>query len=202
MGRRMLAGSVVCCLILASRDAIAQKVEIMTVPSFGTVTIYAPQGAPKAVVLFVSGDGGWSLGVVPMAEQLRAAGALVVGIDIRLFMKSLNTVGTCRISRGLARGAVARRPAPYEGACVSAAYPCRILVGRHAGVRRRRCGAAGNVCGRRQSRVLPRHRDSEAAVSHARPGGDEEEKSRVRPRAVCRIDRALDGAAGRGRSGL
>jgi len=129
MGRRMLAVSVVCCLILASRDAIAQKVENMTVPSFGTVTIYAPQGAPKAVVLFVSGDGGWSLGVIPMAEQLRAAGALVVGIDIRLFMKSLNTVGTCAYPAGsleeLSRAVQLRMKVP--------AYQRPILVGYSSG---------------------------------------------------------------------
>ncbi|MEO8224753.1 MAG: AcvB/VirJ family lysyl-phosphatidylglycerol hydrolase [Gammaproteobacteria bacterium] len=49
----------------------------------GPVAIYAPDGVPGGVVLFVSGDGGWNSGVVGMARQLRGLGALVAGIDVR-----------------------------------------------------------------------------------------------------------------------
>src|SRR5512139_660637 len=58
---------------------------------FGKVALYSPQGEPDQVVLFISGDGGWNLGVVDMARELAGLDALVVGIDIRHFLKSLET---------------------------------------------------------------------------------------------------------------
>src|SRR5207245_7805648 len=39
---------------------------------FGAVTVYIPEGAPRGVALFLSGDGGWELGVVGMARALAA----------------------------------------------------------------------------------------------------------------------------------
>ena len=57
----------------------------------GHVVVYTPSGPPASVVLFVSGDGGWNQGVVPMAERLRGLGALVVGIDIRTFVRNLES---------------------------------------------------------------------------------------------------------------
>jgi hypothetical protein len=53
--------------------------ETLTVPTFGRVVLYAPVSEPDQVVLFISGDGGWNLGVVAMAERLRDLGALVLG---------------------------------------------------------------------------------------------------------------------------
>ena len=73
---------------------------VLTVSGFGEIQLYAPTGVPTRVVLFVSGDGGWNLGVVPMAEALRDRGALVVGIDIREFRKSLNNAGRCAYPAG------------------------------------------------------------------------------------------------------
>jgi type IV secretory pathway VirJ component len=73
---------------------------VLTVPGFGQVQLYAPSGTPSQVVLFISGDGGWNLGVVPMAEALRDRGALVAGIDIRAFVKSLNTGSDCAYPAG------------------------------------------------------------------------------------------------------
>ena len=67
---------------------------------FGTVTVYRGQSPPRHVVLFISGDGGWNLGVVEMAQRLRDSGALVVGIDIRTFMKSLETSSSCAYPAG------------------------------------------------------------------------------------------------------
>lgn len=49
----------------------------------GPVAVYEPDGTPDSVLLFVSGDAGWDGGVVEMARQLRGAGALVAGIDLR-----------------------------------------------------------------------------------------------------------------------
>jgi type IV secretory pathway VirJ component len=56
---------------------------------FGTVTLYRTTPHPKHVVLFLSGDGGWNLGVVDMARTLAAMGSLVVGIDLPYFEKRM-----------------------------------------------------------------------------------------------------------------
>ncbi len=74
--------------------------ESLTVPTFGRVMVYAPTSAPDQVVLFISGDGGWNLGVVSMAERLRDLGALVVGIDIRTFLKNLEAAKGCAYPAG------------------------------------------------------------------------------------------------------
>ena len=66
--------------------------------TFGRVAVYAPTRAPDQVVLFISGDGGWNLGVVPMAERLRDLGALVVGIDMRTFSEGSRRLKGLRVS--------------------------------------------------------------------------------------------------------
>lgn len=58
--------------------------------AFGKITIYHPVQKPTSVVLFVSGDGGWKDGVVDMAQDLTAQGALVLGIDARNYQKALS----------------------------------------------------------------------------------------------------------------
>jgi type IV secretory pathway VirJ component len=74
--------------------------ETFALPPFGTVHVYAPAGAPAQVVLFVSGDGGWNLGVIPMARRLQAEGALVAGIDARTFLAGLERSGACAYPAG------------------------------------------------------------------------------------------------------
>ena len=56
---------------------------------FGTVSVYIPEGQPASVAIFLSGDGGWELGVINMAKALRDGGAVVVGADIRHYLASL-----------------------------------------------------------------------------------------------------------------
>jgi type IV secretory pathway VirJ component len=64
---------------------------------FGEVTVYTPHGHPTSVALFISGDGGWNLGVVDMARHLMDLDALVVGIDIRRYLTTVNaTAKACR----------------------------------------------------------------------------------------------------------
>ncbi|MBS0395197.1 MAG: virulence factor family protein [Proteobacteria bacterium] len=60
---------------------------------FGEVTVYRPAGRAQSVALFVSGDGGWNLGVVDMARHLLEQNAAVVGIDIRHYLKAVNAPG-------------------------------------------------------------------------------------------------------------
>ena len=96
---RMFTLTVVVLLGLTSGGASSQQ-ETITVPTFGQVTIYPPEGPPDQVVLFISGDGGWNLGVVSMADRLRDLGALVVGIDIRSFEKALEGSKSCAYPAG------------------------------------------------------------------------------------------------------
>ena len=57
---------------------------------FGTVTAYIPEGKPASVAIFLSGDGGWELGVRDMARALTDMGAVVIGVDIRRYFLSLH----------------------------------------------------------------------------------------------------------------
>jgi type IV secretory pathway VirJ component len=96
---------------------------------FGTVHVYAPAATPDQVVLFVSGDGGWNLGVVPMARRLQAEGALVVGIDVRSLLAGLERAGSCAYPAGsleeLSRTVQLRHHLPE--------YRAPILVGYSSG---------------------------------------------------------------------
>jgi type IV secretory pathway VirJ component len=78
-------------LLLPAMRAFAaiEPAQIQVGGRFGDVTVYRPAGAPKSLVLFVSGDGGWKLGVIGMAEHLAEQGAIVVGIDIRHYLAAL-----------------------------------------------------------------------------------------------------------------
>ena len=60
---------------------------------FGKVSLYQGAPPPSHVVLFVSGDGGWNLGVVDMARELATLNALVVGVDIIHFLRELEKTG-------------------------------------------------------------------------------------------------------------
>lgn len=63
--------------------------EKLSFSRFGEVTIYHPKGEVKNVTLFVSGDGGWNLGVVDMARSLAELDTLVVGINITHYLKEI-----------------------------------------------------------------------------------------------------------------
>lgn len=126
---RTWAGVLAAMLALVGGGHAADQQETITVPTFGQVAIYSPPGVPDQVVLFVSGDGGWNLGVVSMAGRLRDLGALVVGIDIRAFVKSLERSKTCAYPAGsleqLSRAVQIRHKLP--------AYTRPILVGYSSG---------------------------------------------------------------------
>jgi type IV secretory pathway VirJ component len=60
---------------------------------FGTVSVYRGAGEPRNVALFLSGDGGWNLGVVSMARRLADKNSVVAGIDIRHYLAQLEKAG-------------------------------------------------------------------------------------------------------------
>jgi type IV secretory pathway VirJ component len=70
--------------------APAPKTETLTYGRFGTVYIYRRTPHPNHVALFFSGDGGWNLGVVDMAQILADQDTLVVGISVPYYVAKLN----------------------------------------------------------------------------------------------------------------
>ncbi len=81
--RLLVAWIMLCSSLLAGADVVVDF------GRFGPVTLYRSAGPTAHVVLFVSGDGGWNLGVVDMAKSLAGLGALVAGIDINHYMREL-----------------------------------------------------------------------------------------------------------------
>lgn len=73
----------------ASAAAAAPETIATEQAAFGAVEVYRPPVPPAAVVLFLSGDGGWNLGVVGMAEALSARGAIVIGVDTNRYLAAV-----------------------------------------------------------------------------------------------------------------
>jgi type IV secretory pathway VirJ component len=66
-----------------------QPSEVFSYERFGKVSVYRPATDPREVVLFLSGDGGWTLGVLTMTRRLVEQGALVAGIDNSHYLAEL-----------------------------------------------------------------------------------------------------------------
>ncbi len=66
----------------------ASNVDSLKYGNFGKVYIYKPKSAPDALVLFVSGDGGWNQTPINMSKYLVNQGAMVVGINISKYLTS------------------------------------------------------------------------------------------------------------------
>ena len=90
-----------CSAAAPAHPRYAVRVDTLRHGRFGPVVLYRQREHPSQVVLFVSGDGGWNRGVVRMAEELATMDALVVGIDIRHYLRAL---------------AAAREPCSYPAA--------------------------------------------------------------------------------------
>ncbi|MGE5740455.1 MAG: AcvB/VirJ family lysyl-phosphatidylglycerol hydrolase [Candidatus Aminicenantes bacterium RBG_16_66_30] len=85
----MKAGRLLAALVLVGSGLLFGADEVVDFGRFGPVTLYRGSDPASQVVLFVSGDGGWNLGVVDMAKSLAGLGALVAGIDITHYMREL-----------------------------------------------------------------------------------------------------------------
>jgi type IV secretory pathway VirJ component len=127
--RTAVASLLTVALLVPASLAAGPPPQTMKAPTFGTVTLYPTDGVPQQVVLFISGDGGWNLGVIPMAERLRQEHALVVGIDIRTLVTNLEASSSCAYPAGaleeLSRAVQLRFKLP--------AYTRPILVGYSSG---------------------------------------------------------------------
>jgi len=71
-------------------QAFSMTADTLRYGPFGKIWIYRQTSNPSQVVLFVSGDGGWNLGVIDMAKELATLDALVVGIDIIHYLNEFN----------------------------------------------------------------------------------------------------------------
>jgi type IV secretory pathway VirJ component len=92
MGKRIVRILVFVALLAGlpiPAQAAAPLEETFPFGHFGDIHIYRNSPQPKHVVLFVSGDGGWNLGVIDMARALTELDALVAGIDITTYLKHL-----------------------------------------------------------------------------------------------------------------
>ncbi len=76
-------------VVLSLISILSYSQEVMEFGRFGKVTLYQSSPEPRHVVLFVSGDGGWNLGVIDMAKAVASLDALVVGIGINHYLKQL-----------------------------------------------------------------------------------------------------------------
>ncbi len=85
----MSRSAIIAALLACALGGSAAAAETFNQGRFGPVTLYRADGEPRDVVLFLSGDGGWNLGVISMAQRLTAKGAVVAGIDIRHYLAQL-----------------------------------------------------------------------------------------------------------------
>jgi type IV secretory pathway VirJ component len=93
---RLLLALLVAPLLLAAAPPSTVE-ETKSLPGFGDVAIYRPRDLAKArgVVLFISGDGGWKLGVVDMARRLDDR-AIVAGLSMPHWQKQVEQhAGAC-----------------------------------------------------------------------------------------------------------
>jgi hypothetical protein len=119
---------------LAAAPVASATEERMTVEPFGTVTLYRTAPHPSHLAIFVSGDGGWKLGVVDMARELAAMDALVAGVDITRYIKTMVAGAAAApdscFDPGKDLAELARTVAEHAG---MAGSPVPILVGYSSG---------------------------------------------------------------------
>ena len=85
----LLFAALFAALPAFAQPSLTQPDKIQFSP-FGDVTVYRKSEKPSHVVIFISGDGGWNLGVVDMAKALAGLDTMVAGIDINHYLKGIN----------------------------------------------------------------------------------------------------------------
>jgi len=99
LSRRLLGvlvlGSAVPWLCAGATTATsdpAASTRTLHYPPVGDLTVYMPAVIDDRtdVVLFASGDGGWNVGVIEMANRLRQGGRLVVGFSTPQYLQRLD----------------------------------------------------------------------------------------------------------------
>jgi type IV secretory pathway VirJ component len=94
--KRLLFVLCVAPLLLAAAPRETVE-ETKSLPGFGDVIVYRPRdlASARGVVLFISGDGGWKLGVVDMARRLDDR-MIVAGLSMPAWQKRVEAhAGSC-----------------------------------------------------------------------------------------------------------
>jgi type IV secretory pathway VirJ component len=94
----LAASGAVCAAAMADAASETAAGETTDFGRFGAITLYRGAAEPREVVLFLSGDGGWNLGVIAMAQRLADKGALVAGIDTRHYLGELEKAAEACVS--------------------------------------------------------------------------------------------------------
>ena len=87
---KWLSKAIFLAVLICAETVIGADEQTLQFGPFGKVFLYRQSPLPSHVVLFVSGDGGWNLGVIDMAKTLSHLDALVVGIDITHYLRELS----------------------------------------------------------------------------------------------------------------
>ncbi|MBD3748658.1 MAG: hypothetical protein IE931_04100 [Sphingobacteriales bacterium] len=88
--KKILLGLFFLLILHQSSKAFMTKVDSIYYGRFGKVMLYYTAKVPHSVVLFISGDGGWNHGVVNMGKYMAFQGALVLGIDAKVYKQNLS----------------------------------------------------------------------------------------------------------------
>ena len=100
---------------------------------FGTVTVYIPEGTPQSVAIFLSGDGGWHLGVINMARTLAEMGAVVIGVDVTRYLGSLHAAAARAAQCQLIAGDFENLSHQVQKEIGMSEYHVPVLVGYSSG---------------------------------------------------------------------
>jgi type IV secretory pathway VirJ component len=93
---RLVVALLLCALAGAARGEVSS--DTLSFGRFGEISVYRGAASPRELVLFLSGDGGWNLGVISMAQHLADKGAIVAGVDIRHYLTQLEMASQACVS--------------------------------------------------------------------------------------------------------
>jgi type IV secretory pathway VirJ component len=120
----------VVLLLLLSSGAFAVEPTTYKYGNFGQILVYQPTKAVKNVILFLSGDAGWKLGVIEMAQAFVADGNIVVGVNSNTYFKA---VGKSKLKCFSAAGDLELLSKFVQAKLKRKTYQLPILVGFSSG---------------------------------------------------------------------
>ena len=84
-----MSGRAAAALAILLWRSIAAAGETLDYEPIGRIAVFRPAGAPLGVVLLLTGDAGFTATEEAIASTLAAAGALVLGVDLREYRAQL-----------------------------------------------------------------------------------------------------------------
>lgn len=86
---RVLVGLIAAAALGGAAAHARAEVESVDDPVFFRLALERATPRPSHVVVFISGDGGWNEGARAMSAVMAATDALVIGVDVRYYMRYL-----------------------------------------------------------------------------------------------------------------